>query len=323
VKRSSLQEAEFSSRQVGYAKQSFKLPTAVKLNATSMLQVFATLAIWLLLYGSNAWCATASIFEGFTNKIESKFFIFYSDLPRPELQSYSEFSNLFLELVDRDFVRLRNFKKINAVVFPDQNRMQRFLSQRLGRNEPPLYGLYIAENHLFLTYDGSGLGTFTHEIMHPVVSNELPHTPSWGWEGIPTFFEKFYGYKEGNRLYLKWGYQNPWRIRALGDRILTLNLAEIINRSQDESEQRLVSVFLYRRAKWKKFLDLISAGEKKGYTTYVEAAFGQRLSELEQDWRVYLRDTYNRRNQTYRLPTSRYFPSKQEFLEFERQIGFP
>jgi hypothetical protein len=54
--------------------------------------------------------------------------------------------------------------------------------------------------------------------MHPVVASELPETPSWGWEGIPAFFEKFYGYKEGDRLYLKWRYQNPWRIRSLGRR---------------------------------------------------------------------------------------------------------
>ena len=295
----------------------------MKPQATPTRQVLATFAILSFLYGSNAWGATASMFDGFSNRIESKYFIFYSDLPRREVQNYTEFSNLFLEVVDRDFVRLRNFKRMTAVVLPDQNGMQRFLAQRLGRNEPPLFGIYVAELHLFVTYDGSGLGTFTHEIMHAVVSAELTNTPSWGSEGIPTFFEKFYGYKEGNWLYLKWGYQNPWRIRALGERLLTLNLAEIMNRSHDQSEQRLVSVFLYRRGKWRTFLDLVNRGEKKGHATYVEAAFGQRLSELEHDWRAYLQDTYARRNQIYRLPASRYFPSRQEFLEFERQIGPP
>jgi hypothetical protein len=86
---------------------------------------------------------TASLFAGFSNKIESKYFIFYSDLPRRQLENYTEFSNLFLDLVDRDFVSLRNFTRITAIVFPDQNTMQRFLTQRLGRNGPPVFGTYL------------------------------------------------------------------------------------------------------------------------------------------------------------------------------------
>jgi hypothetical protein len=82
------------------------MPTAMKPQATSTRQVFATFVILSFLCGSNAWGATGYIFDGFPNKIESKYFIFYSDLPRREVQSYTEFSNLFLEVVDRDFVRL-------------------------------------------------------------------------------------------------------------------------------------------------------------------------------------------------------------------------
>jgi len=213
----------------------------MKLKQKPTPQRLLTFAILMLLYTSNVWGASASIFDGFSSKIESKYFVFYSYLSRQELQKYVEFSSLFLDVVDRDFVKLRSLKRMDVVVLSDQSGMQRFLAQRLRPNEPPLYGIYMAEHHLFVTYHGSGLGTFSHEIMHPVLNAELPRTPSWAWEGIPTFFEKFYGYKEGNRLYLKWGYQNPWRIRALGGRLLTLSLPDIINRSQDQSEQRLVS----------------------------------------------------------------------------------
>ena len=109
----------------------------------------------------------------------------------------------------------------------------------------------------------------------------------------------------------------------LGERLLTVNLADIIHRSHDQSEQRLVSVYLYRGGKWKTFLDLIGGGDKRGYGTYVEAAFGLRLSELEHDWSTYVKDAYAKRNQIYQLPASRLFPSKQEFLEFDRQLGVP
>lgn len=275
----------------------------------------------MLLHGSALWGASGSLFDDFASKIDSRRFAFYSDLPREKLQSYAVFSNLFLDVVDRDFIKLRNLKKLAAVVTSDQNGMQRFLSQKLRRNEPPLYGIYIAEHNLFVTYDGSGIGTFAHEIIHPVIETELPNTPSWAWEGVPAFFEKFYGYKDGDRLYLKWGYQNPWRIRSLGERLLRLNLSDLIGQSQDQSELRLVSVFLYHRGKLRAFLDLIRDRDRKGYANYVEAAFGRRLSDLEPEWQKYLANVYARRQQIYNLPLSSYFESKQEFLHFERQIG--
>lgn len=286
-----------------------------------MKLILAAYALVVLLYSSPIWGSSASLFEGFSSKIDSPRFAFYSDLPRAKLETYVEFSNLFLDVVDRDFIQLRNLKKLAAVVTSDQNGMQRFLSQRLRMNEPPLYGIYIAEHNLFVTYDGSGIGTFAHEIIHPVVATELPAMPSWGWEGIPAFFEKFYGYKEGNRLYLKWGYQNPWRIRSLGESLLRLKLIDVIHRSQNQSELRLVSVFLYQRGKLRSFLDLVRNGDRKGSENYLEAAFGGRLPDLEPEWQKYLATVYARRQQIYNLPLSSYFRSRQEFLQFEGQIG--
>jgi hypothetical protein len=35
-------------------------------------------------------------------------------------------------------------------------------------------------------------------------------------EGIPTFFEKFYGYWKDDEPVVYWGFQNPWRIDQLG-----------------------------------------------------------------------------------------------------------
>jgi len=291
-------------------------------DSISPLKLKFTLCLITLLLHASANCGrSASLFDGFSSKIDSRRFAFYSDLPIDKLKSYVEFSNLFLDLVDRDFVQLRNLKKLAAVVTSNQTGMQRFLSQKLRMNEPPLYGIYIAEHGLFVTYDGSGIGTFAHEIMHPVVANELPAMPSWGWGGIPAFFEKFYGYKEGNRLFLKFGYQNPWRIRSLGDRLPRLKLSDVALRSQDQSELRLVSVFLYQRGNLRVFLDLIRNGDRRGYDSYLEAALGRKLSDLEPEWQKYLASVYERRSQIYNLPLSSYFASKLEFSQFERQIG--
>ena len=65
--------------------------------------------------------------------------------------------------------------------------------------------------------------------------------------GIPTFFEKFLGHWDGDRLVLEWGYHNPWRIEDLGDKLTTLDLARIVADQRpvsvlNNSERRLVLV---------------------------------------------------------------------------------
>jgi hypothetical protein len=65
-------------------------------------------------------------------------------------------------------------------------------------------GVFLYKYNLFATYEDSGLGTFAHEIMHPLVERNLKDRPEWAIEGIPTFFEKFYGYWRGDELIVNW-----------------------------------------------------------------------------------------------------------------------
>jgi len=255
----------------------------------------------------------------FPEKIESKYFVFYSTISRSRLQSYAHFADLFLDLVDRDFINLKVVRKVNAVVLPTKAEFQRFLVQQLNVSTPSEYGMYLAEKNLFVTYDGSGLGTFSHEIMHFVVETMLPERPSWAIEGIPAFFEKFYGYEEDGKLQLKWGFQNPWRIQALGEGFPKLKMINVIYGSSDTSEKRLLSVFLYQHGKLKTFLELIKKGDKKGFRTYVEAAFDKPMYEISGDWQTYLSAIYAKRDQISKLPPSTYFKTAQEFAAFEME----
>ena len=260
-----------------------------------------------------------SEFAQFPEKIESKYLVFYSAIPHAQLQAYAHFADMFLDAVNRDFIQLRVPRKINAIVLPTKDEFQRYLIQQQHISNPPGFGIFLPQKNLFVTYDGSGLGTFAHEIMHSFVENQLPARPSWAAEGIPTFFEKFYGYEEEGKLHLKWGFQNPWRIAALGDGIPKLKMIRIMYGSEDESEQRLLSVFLYQRGKLKTFLQLIQAGDKKGFRTYVEAAFNKPMYDIEDEWRAYLNSVNAKREQIAKLPASLYFQSAQEFASFEAQ----
>lgn len=260
----------------------------------------------------------------FPEKIEPKYFAFYYTIPRARLQSYAHFSDLFLDLVDRDFINLRVVRKVNAVVLPNKAAFQRFLVQQLNVSTPSEYGMYIGEKNLFVTYDGSGFGTFSHEIMHFVVETMLPERPSWAIEGIPAFFEKFYGYEEDGKLQLKWGFQNPWRIQALGEDFPKLKMINVIYGSNNTSEKRLLSVFLYQHGKLKRFLELIEKGDKKGFRTYVEAALDKPMYEIAGEWQAYLSAIYAARDKISKLPSSTFFQTTQEFsaLEVEKIPAF-
>lgn len=264
---------------------------------------------------------TQTLASRFANHAGGKYFQFHGDLPAQKLALYATFSDMFVELVEQDFFRVKTRFPIQAIVLEDKGSFKHFLRNALGVQTPPDYGIYLAEAALFVTYDGSGLGTFTHEIMHPLVEESLPHRPAWAMEGIPAFFEKFYGHVENGRLHVQWGYQNPWRIEMLGPKLKYLKLDRIVNGSEGTSEKRLVTVYLNQRGKLKTFLELVQANERRGFRTHLEAAFGKPLKEIEADWKRYLQEIENDRERIMRLPMSRLFDTSDQYRQFAVQYG--
>lgn len=264
---------------------------------------------------------TQALASRFANHAGGKYFQFHSDLPAEKLALYAALSDMFVELVDQDFFRVKTRFPIQAIVLEDKGGFKHFLRNALGVQMPPDYGIYLPEAALFVTYDGSGLGTFTHEIMHPLVEESLPDRPAWATEGIPAFFEKFYGHVQNGRLHVQWGYQNPWRIEMLGPRLKHLKLERIVSGSEDTSEKRLVTVYLSQRGKLKTFLELVQANDRRGFRTHLEAAFGKPLKEIEADWRSYLQGIESNRERIMRLPASRLFDTPDQYRQFAVQFG--
>jgi hypothetical protein len=264
---------------------------------------------------------TQTLASRFANHTGGKYFQFHSDLPAQRLALYAAFSDMFVELVEQDFFRVKTRFPIQAIVLADKGSFKHFLRSALGVQMPPEYGIYLPEAALFVTYDGSGLGTFTHEIMHPLVEESLPDRPAWAIEGIPAFFEKFYGHVQNGRLHVQWGYQNPWRIEKLGPKLKHLKLDRIVTGSEDTSEKRLVTVYLSQRGKLKTFLELVQANDRRGFRTHLEAAFGKPLKEIEADWKNYLQEIESNRNLIMQLPTSRLFDTPDQYRQFAVQFG--
>src|SRR5262249_30089421 len=157
----------------------------------------------------------------------TRYFDFHYERNFTRIDEMARFADGYIGIINRDFLKAEFDYPIQVYVLADQKRFEEFAHRELSVPGPAGFGMYLYSRKLLATYEDSGLGTFTHEAFHAFVEKDLANHPAWADEGIPTFFEKFYGYWNNDDLVLFWGFQNPWRIEALGTDLTHLNLAEI------------------------------------------------------------------------------------------------
>jgi hypothetical protein len=256
---------------------------------------------------------------------ESRYFDFHAKRNPQRVAAIAHFADAFLDVVNRDFFKADFDYPIRALVLEDRATFQDYLRRRFHIADPPGFGIYLSEYKLFVTYEDSGLGTFTHEIMHPLVERNLSDRPLWALEGIPTFFEKFYGYWTNDQLVVHWGFQNPWRIEMLGTNLTRLKLERILSLKRSpgdfrESDLRMVSMFLWQQGKFKRFLELIQKKDKASFGTYFEAAMGARVQEVLPLWQNYLDGVQAKRDQILQLPASFICRDEQAYGTFTNRF---
>ncbi len=268
--------------------------------------------------------------DQFPLRLSTKYFDFRYKRNTKQIKSTAQFADGFITIVNRDFFKAEFDYPIRVLVLEDRPAFQRFLRQQLAVDDPPNFGIYFPPIKMFVTYEDSGLGTFAHEIMHPLVEKNLRDRPLWANEGIPTFFEKFYGHWQGTNLVAQWGYQNPWRIDMLGTNLVRLDLNHIVKSPNPlgdfhESDLRMVSMFLWRQGKFQKFLGLVQRREKSGYPSYLEAAMDQPLEKIVPLWKAYLADVERQRPEILLLPNSTVLADEPGFRLFMKtyKIGNP
>ena len=262
----------------------------------------------------------------FSYRKQTEYFDFRYKRNSPQIPEIARFADGFIKQVNRDFFKAEFDYPIRVLVFEDPARFKEFLVRELHIDDPPNFGIYVPNYKLFATYEDSGLGTFAHEILHPLVERNLKDRSLWAREGIPTFFEKFYGYWKDDELVAFWGFQNPWRIQQIGDSLTQLDLKKIISDpepsirfsllEQNESSWRMASVFLWQQGRFKRFLRLIGAHDKAGYPTYFEAAMEMPIERILPLWQNYLNDVVARRTKIMLLPPSSIFENEAAFQNF-------
>ena len=259
------------------------------------------------------------------------YFDFYYLRESPKIPEIARFADGFVKLISHDFLKADFDYPIRVLVFENRGQFKRFLIEQLQIADPPNFGIYVYRYKFFATYEDSGLGTFAHEILHPLVERNLKDRPQWAMEGIPTFFEKFYGYWKDNELVVYWGYQNPWRIQQLGGNLAHLDLKAVTADARPaeassavertESSWRMVSVFLWQQGRFKRFLNLIAAHDKDGYPTYLEAAMEMPMEKILPLWQAYLDNVAAHYAKNLSLPASQIFNDQTAFEYFVKVNG--
>ena len=292
------------------------------------------LAVALLVLGVCCGCtekraqnAAAEDFDRFPFHQQTKYFDIYYQRDSARNAQTIRLADDFVSIVKRDFFDAEQGYPIHVYICADEARFTEFMHRDLGIPDASDFGIYVYSRDLLATYEDSGLGTFTHEAMHPLLSKNLPYTPPWAGEGVPTFFEKFYGYWDGGQLVVYWGYQNPWRIRALGSELTQLDLKAIVSEDgrpePDESKLRMASVFLWQQGRLKRFLKLVQARDRRGYPTYFEAAMDMPMEKIVPLWQDYLQGVARDRARVLSMPNSSVFNTKAEFDAFVKANGIP
>ena len=249
-------------------------------------------------------------------KASAHFVVYGTTGSQKTVNEYSQFLEGYLEYINQEYVEFAYDYPIKVYIWPNEKSFNE-LKKKL--NLGGAMGFFSSRTKSFYTFDEAGYGTLTHELMHPLMQANFPNQPKWTEEGIPTFFEKFFGYWKDDKLYIKTGYQNPWRIGEVRVNLKSLNLEEIIKKpSKNQSELRLASVFLAKKGLLKEYLQLLKVKDKKGYSTYYEAAFEKDFKAIEPYWREYLEQIAAHDREISRIPPSRVFHNIKEYAEFSQ-----
>jgi hypothetical protein len=78
---------------------------------------------------------------------------------------------------------------VAVYLFPSAAPYQAYCKEHMGSACLSKYGSYHPDRRLIVMNAGLGLGTLTHELVHPIVETDFPNAPIWINEGIASLFE--------------------------------------------------------------------------------------------------------------------------------------
>lgn len=232
--------------------------------------------------------------QGFTVVITAPFVVVGDGGAREVKRIATGFLHDKAMMMEKDFFAKRPAKLIEVWLFHDE-RSFRAGAKKFFNDEPDTpYGYYSADASA-LIMNANGLGTLSHELVHPYMEANFGEPASWFNEGLASLFERP-SERKGHLI----GLPN-WRLPNLKKEIRakTLpSLAKLVATSRDEfynapwdayAQARYLIYYLQEHGKLKAFYDAALA-DKKDPTgrTALEGVLGEDLDTFDPTWRKWV-----------------------------------
>ena len=131
---------------------------------------------------------------------------------------------------------------ISVYLFQDAKRYEAYCQTRYAEACGTPYGFYRPDERRIVMNIGPGIGTLTHELVHPIMDADFPEAPEWLNEGIASLYEALSMPAAGQIHGVK-NWRHPRLLRALrspGERdkaslaaLFGLNDAQFRNQDED------------------------------------------------------------------------------------------
>jgi hypothetical protein len=202
-----------------------------------------------------------------------------------------------ITLLEKEFFAKRPDKLLEVWLFRNEKSFRAGAKKFFNDTPDTPYGYYSPDANA-LIMNASGLGTLSHELVHPYMEANFPDVPSWFNEGLASLYEQP-SERKGHIV----GLPN-WRLPNLKKEIKAGTLpkmSKLLGTTRDQFYEadydsyayaRYIVYYLQEQGKlqefYKKFLD-----DKKDLTgaTALTSVLGEDLDTFEPKWRKWVLNT--------------------------------
>jgi hypothetical protein len=199
-----------------------------------------------------------------------------------------------IKLLEEEYFSKRPTKLLEIWLFKDAKAFKKGAKKFFDDTPDTPFGYYSPEAGA-LIMNASGLGTLSHELVHPYIEANFPDAPAWFNEGLASLYEGP-SVRKGRII----GVVN-WRLPNLQKEIRARTLpplAKLVATKRDEFYEarydayamaRYLMYYLQERGKLKTFYEQFRDNRKDltGAAT-LEAVLGEDLATFEPKWRKFV-----------------------------------
>jgi hypothetical protein len=222
-------------------------------------------------------------------------FVVIGDSPAGEVKRIaSGFFRSKVALLEKDFFTKRPAKLIEVWLFRNEKTFRKGAKEFFNDTPSTPYGYYSPDASA-LIMNASGLGTLSHELVHPYMEANFPGVPAWFNEGLASLFERP-SERKGHII----GLPN-WRLPELKKEIRAGTLpalSKLLHTTRDEfydaswdayAQARYLVYYLQEHGKLHDFYEKFLADDKdRSGQAALEAVIGEDLDSFDKKWQKWV-----------------------------------